>query len=157
AKVDGRAIVTGRHKYASDIKIPGLFYGKVLRPDTFGAKLVSLDAREAEAMPGVTVARDGNFAGVVAPSAEAASRALAALHAAWKSENQPSGRKLFEHLRSKAGPVKEPLPIADTPVKATYTVAYIAHTPLEPRAAVAQWIGDKLTVWTGTQRPFGVR
>ena len=39
----------------------------------------------------------------------------------------------------------------------TYTVAYIAHAPLEPRAAVAEWNGDKLTVWTGTQRPFGVQ
>jgi isoquinoline 1-oxidoreductase len=36
-------------------------------------------------------------------------------------------------------------------------VAYIAHAPLEPRAALAQWSGDQLTVWTGTQRPFGVR
>jgi isoquinoline 1-oxidoreductase len=38
-----------------------------------------------------------------------------------------------------------------------YTVAYIAHAPLEPRAALAEWAGDMLTVWTGTQRPFGVR
>ena len=29
--------------------------------------------------------------------------------------------------------------------------------PLEPRAAVAEWTDGKLTVWTGTQRPFGVR
>src|SRR5690606_31358192 len=29
--------------------------------------------------------------------------------------------------------------------------------PMEPRAALAQWKGGKLTVWTGTQRPFGVR
>jgi len=36
-------------------------------------------------------------------------------------------------------------------------VQYIAHAPLEPRAAVAEWNRDKLTVWTGTQRPFGVR
>ena len=41
--------------------------------------------------------------------------------------------------------------------KPTYTVAYIAHAPLEPRAAVAEWNDGKLTVWTGTQRPFGVR
>ncbi|HET9369804.1 MAG TPA: molybdopterin cofactor-binding domain-containing protein, partial [Vicinamibacterales bacterium] len=34
---------------------------------------------------------------------------------------------------------------------------YSAHVPLEPRAAVAEWSGGKLTVWTGTQRPFGVR
>lgn len=39
----------------------------------------------------------------------------------------------------------------------TYTVEYIAHAPLEPRAAVAEWAGEKLTVWTGTQRPFAVR
>jgi isoquinoline 1-oxidoreductase len=36
-------------------------------------------------------------------------------------------------------------------------VEYIAHTPLEPRAALAEWRDGKLTVWTGTQRPFGVR
>jgi isoquinoline 1-oxidoreductase len=42
-------------------------------------------------------------------------------------------------------------------LQADYTVSYIAHAPLEPRAALAQWSGDKLTVWTGTQRPFGVR
>src|SRR5262249_31329865 len=28
---------------------------------------------------------------------------------------------------------------------------------MEPRAALAEWSGQKLTVWTGTQRPFGVR
>jgi isoquinoline 1-oxidoreductase len=39
----------------------------------------------------------------------------------------------------------------------TYTVEHIAHAPLEPRAAVAEWNGEKLTVWTGTQRPFAVR
>src|SRR5204863_3208670 len=37
-------------------------------------------------------------------------------------------------------------------------IPYIAHTPLEPRDAVAAWMTDgRLTVWTGTQRPFGVR
>jgi isoquinoline 1-oxidoreductase len=41
--------------------------------------------------------------------------------------------------------------------ESTYTVAYIAHVPLEPRAAVAEWTDGRLTVWTGTQRPFGVR
>jgi isoquinoline 1-oxidoreductase len=42
-------------------------------------------------------------------------------------------------------------------LKRTYTVAYIAHVPLEPRAAVAEWRDGKLTVWTGSQRPFGIR
>ena len=41
-------------------------------------------------------------------------------------------------------------------LESRYTIEYIAHTPLEPRAAVAEWNDGKLTVWTGTQRPFGV-
>jgi isoquinoline 1-oxidoreductase len=47
---------------------------------------------------------------------------------------------------------------ADRKLAATYTVAYIAHAPLEPRAAVAEWQDRAcLHVWTGTQQPFGVR
>src|SRR6185369_6309079 len=55
------------------------------------------------------------------------------------------------------GSIADGLAAADKKLEQSYSVAYIAHAPLEPRAAVAEWIGDKLTVWTGTQRPFGVR
>jgi isoquinoline 1-oxidoreductase len=51
----------------------------------------------------------------------------------------------------------ESLAAAHQKLEQTYTIAYIAHAPLEPRAAVAEWKDGKLTVWTGTQRPFGVR
>src|SRR6267154_1149768 len=65
-KVDSRNFVTGRHKYTSDIKREGLLYGKVVRPATFNAELITSDTRAAEAMPGVKVVHDGNFIGVVA-------------------------------------------------------------------------------------------
>src|SRR5690606_38861765 len=55
------------------------------------------------------------------------------------------------------GSVRQGLDNAHLTLQQTYTVDYIAHVPLEPRAALAQWDGDSLTVWTGTQRPFGVR
>jgi isoquinoline 1-oxidoreductase len=55
------------------------------------------------------------------------------------------------------GSIADGFAVADKKLSQTYTMAYIAHAPLEPRAAVAEWNGDKLTVWTGTQRPFGVR
>jgi isoquinoline 1-oxidoreductase len=171
-KVDGRAFVTGAHRYASDVKRPGMLFGKVLRPPSFKAELTSVQTRDAEAMPGVTVVRDGAFVGVTAPTEHAATRALAALRAEWKTTPQVSSDKVFEHLkthpvaggrgfggpsRSTQGSVKEGLKAADKRLEATYTVAYIAHAPLEPRAAVAEWADGKLTVWTGTQRPFGVR
>ena len=41
--------------------------------------------------------------------------------------------------------------------RAEYEISYIQHVPLEPRAAVAEWQDGRLTVWTGTQNPHGVR
>jgi len=170
-KVDGRDFVTGKHKYTPDVRLPGMLHGKVLRPAAFGASLASLDAKQAEALPGVTVVRDGDFVGVTAPTEHAAAQAIAALRAEWKTTPQISERELFEHLRGKApgsqssgdsaapkaDPGEEKPAAGDYRLQQTYTVAYIAHAPLEPRAAVAEWKDDKLTVWTGTQRPFGVR
>src|SRR5262249_1100924 len=59
--------------------------------------------------------------------------------------------------RYERGSIAEGRAAADHLLAQTYTVAYIAHAPLEPRAALAEWSGGPLTVWTGTQRPFGVR
>jgi CO/xanthine dehydrogenase Mo-binding subunit len=168
-KVDGRAFVTGKHQYTVDLRPAGLMYGKVLRAPSFGATLVSVDTRAAEAMPGVTVVRDGNFVGVAAPSEGVAGKAIAAMRAEWRETKQPSSVELFSYLKSKVesgdanpdthvtGAVEEGLSQAIHRLSQTYTVAYIAHAPLEPRAAVADWTDGKLTVWTGTQRPFAVR
>ena len=171
-KVNGRAYVTGAHKYTSDMKLPGMLHGRILRPPAYGAALNSLDVKPAESIPGVVVVRDGEFVGVAAPSQYLAARALDSLKASWKPGQNVSDRDLFDQLRKpgaeglgggrgggpqRTGNVQQAMESADIRVKATYPIAYIAHAPLEPRAAVTQWEGDKLTVWTGTQRPFGVR
>ena len=170
-KVAGREFVTGKHKYPSDISLPGMWHGKVLRPSAFGATLASLDTKAAEAMKDVVVVHDGDFVGVAAPSVEAAQRALTSISAEWKTSPQPSHRELFDYLKKnptesngfdrggahKMGDVAAALASAAAHSEQTYTVAYIAHTPLEPRAAVAEWKDGKLSVWTGTQRPFGVK
>jgi len=168
-KAEGRDFVTGKHKYPSDITRPEMLFGAVLRPDGFNATLASIDTSAAEKLPGVKVVRDGDFTGVVAPDAFVAQRAVAAIQSKWTVPEQPSNQGLFEYLKANpetgrddgpqhvAGSVTEALAGADVKVEERYTIAYIAHAPLEPRAAVAEWNGDKLTVWTGTQRPFGVR
>jgi isoquinoline 1-oxidoreductase len=153
AKVNAREIVTGAHKYTYDMKRPAMHYGKVLYPPSFGATLVSLDSSAAEAIPGVKVVHDGDFVGVTAPDPSTAEKAVAALNAEWKPlVAETSSRDVFDYFRKTAQNAPGP-----SPNLTSYTVAYIAHTPLEPRAAVAEWEGGKLTVWTGTQRPFGVR
>jgi len=166
-KVNGRDYVTGKHIFPSDMQRPGMLFGAVLRPDGFSATLVSLDSAEAEKLPGVKVIRDGDLVGVAAANEFTTRKAVAALHAKWSVPAQVSNSGLFEYLKKnadseemsahKTGSVEESLAAADFKVEQKYSVQYIAHAPLEPRAAVAEWNNGNLTVWTGTQRPFGVR
>src|SRR5205814_2104876 len=168
-KVDGRAFVTGRQQYTTDLQPAGMLYGKVLRPPSFGATLTSFRQNETKAMPGVFVVPDGDFVGAAAPTEREAQAALDAVKAEWKEVPQISNKELFAYLkqngvgktgcrfRKQKGSIEEGLANAAHRLDATYTVAYIAHAPLEPRAAVAQWADGKLTVWTGTQRPFANR
>lgn len=165
----GRDFVTGAHKYASDISRPGTLHGKIVRPTAFRAKLISCDTSAAEKIAGVTVVQDGDFIGVTARDTVTAEKAASAIQAKWDAPQQVSEKELFEHLkateqepsegrdRTVKGSVGQAHSGELTTIQRTYTVAYIAHVPLEPRAAVAEWNGDKLTVWTGTQRPFAVK
>lgn len=168
-KVSGRDFVTGRHQYSSDIKRDGMLFGKIVRPAGFKSTLLSVDTKAAEVMPGVTVVRDGDFIGVVAPDQQTAAKAAGVIAVHWQTPAQPGNAELFDYLKKNlssgrggggaqpVGSIAQGLAAADKKLSATYTVAYIAHAPLEPRAAVAEWKDNKLTVWTGTQRPFGVR
>src|SRR4030042_1890722 len=68
ARPNVRDLVTGAHRHPSDIARPGMLYGKVLRPPSYGATLDSIDLSAAEAMKDVVVVRDGEFIGFAAPS-----------------------------------------------------------------------------------------
>jgi nicotinate dehydrogenase subunit B len=169
-KVDARDFVTGRHQYTPDLRPADMLHGKVLRPPSFGAALVVYDDSAAKRVSDVVIVRDGNFVAAAARTEREASAALAAVRAQWKEDPpKTASREIFAYLKNNAeaktdsrhreqrGSVEEALATAAHRLDATYTVAYIAHAPLEPRAAVAEWSGEKLTVWTGSQRPFGVR
>ena len=167
-RVGAVEIVTGAHKFPSDIARPGMLYGKVLRPPSYGAQLTGIDLAVARALPGVTVVHDGDFVGVAAPTSFAAEAALNAVAktAQWKTTEHPSSDELYAHLRAKAsgrsrpdkrGSPEEAFKTASKVLRESYQIAYIQHAPMEPRAAVAEWDGEQLTVWTGTQQPSGVR
>ena len=168
-KVDGREFVTGGHRFTTDLRPEGMLYGKILRPPSFGAALISYDNSIVKEWSDVVLVRDGDFVGAAAPTVARAEAALAGLRVEWKEVPQISDQEIFSYLKKNARPSKEPrfrqakgsmedgLAAAAHKLDASYTVAYIAHAPLEPRAAVAQWANGKLTVWMGTQRPFAVR
>ncbi len=167
---NSRDLVTGGHRFPSDIVRPDMLYGMVLRAPSYGTTLASIDLSAAEAMEDVVVVRDGQFVGFAAPSTHWAEQALeaAAKTASWRTEPQPvSNSTLHAHLKEHAnterartdvkGSVERGFSEGNQVVSATYTLAYIQHAPMEPRAAVAEWSGEKLTVWAGCDNPFRAR
>lgn len=52
-KIDGWERVSGKATYASDIYLPGMLYGKILRSPHPHAKVVNIDVEKAKALPGV--------------------------------------------------------------------------------------------------------
>ena len=165
-----REMVTGSHRFPSDMVRPGMLYGRVLRAPSYGAALLSADLSAAQKMPGVKVVRDGGFLGCAAPAAFAARKALEAISATaqWKTAEHPSSDNVFEYLKQHAkapgrprgetrGSVEQGLADARRRLKASYRVPYVQHAPMEPRAALAEWQDGRLTVWTGTSNPFSVR
>lgn len=165
ARPNARDLVTGTHRYASDIKRPGMLRGKILRPPSYGAKLTSVDLALAKEMKDVVVVHDGDFIGVCAPTTFQAEQALAAIAktAKWESAPHPSSKEVYDYLRANVvGGVPKnsftvQLAAAKQTLRATYHTAYIQHAPMETRAAVAEWQAGRLTVWSGTQNPFGYR
>ncbi len=167
-RVDAVQRVTGQARFSQDIMVPGMLFAKVLRPPTYGAKLVDVDISVAERMPGVVqVARDGGLVAVLAETDEQAELAATVLKAQWDERaDQPSQWDVPDLLvrtahngftTQEAGSLEEGFRAADGVLEATYYIPYISNAPMEPRAAVAQWEEGRLTVWAGTQRPFGIR
>src|SRR5262249_2116905 len=75
-KINGRTFVTGGHKYTSDISRLGMLHGKVLRPASLGATLLSVVTDGVRELEGVVVVRDGEFVGAAALSESLAAKAV---------------------------------------------------------------------------------
>src|SRR5439155_19849989 len=98
-KVNQRKYISGKHIYVSDMKLPGMLYGKVLRPPSYGAKLVEADVTKAKNIAGVVVVKDGEFVGVAAPDMNTARKALLAIDAKWdEKKDHPSSKNIFDYL-----------------------------------------------------------
>ena len=162
--------VTGGAAYVQDIRLPGMLFGRVVRPAAPGARLENCDEAAARAMPGVVaVVRDGSFLAVAAEREEQAIKAGNALRtsAKWTAGTAlpPQGSALFEHLQklpardsvvnSKVGAPSAGGPV--TTIEAKYTRPYQCHASIGPSCAVAQVKEGKLTVWTHSQGVYPLR
>jgi CO/xanthine dehydrogenase Mo-binding subunit len=152
------------------MRLPGMVFGRVVRPPSYRAELASFDEAAVKAMPGVVaVVRDGNFLGVAAEREEQAIKAAQALRASakWREtpDLPPPAPALFEHLQkmpSKDMVVNEKTAAAPaggkvTTVEATYTRPFQSHASMAPSCAVAQVKDGQYTVWTHSQGVFPLR
>jgi len=160
---------TGGAAYVQDVRLPGMVFGRVVRPPSPGAQLRSVDEAAVRRMPGVVaVVRDGNFLAVAAAREEQAIRAREALKtsARWgeTASLPPADDALYAHLMSLPVPgqtvAEKTSADASAPAKtldALYTRPYQCHASMGPSCAVAQWQEGKLAVWTHSQGVFPLR
>lgn len=171
--LEGLAIVTGKKRYSTDLRLPGMLHGLVVRGPHYNGKLATLRS-EPKFPEGVRFVRDGDFLGVVAPTPEAATEAAASIRAIWRADTLLPESRLHEEFKETA---REPVaqPGARYPglitrgdslnaywssplrLESTYSLAYIAHVPLETRSAIAEWRDGKVTIHYGCQAPFVAR
>jgi nicotinate dehydrogenase subunit B len=167
ARLDLPDKVAGRPRFIHDLRLPGQFFGRVVRPPSPGAVLVRVDPAGLAA-DGVRIVRDGSFLGVAGPDEGAVVRAAEALSAAaaWdERDTLPDEDALDAYLR--AGPHESTTVVDDGELaaapatrhlRATYSRPFLAHASIAPSYGVARWSDDgRLSVWSHSQGIYHLR
>lgn len=163
-RVDIPAKVTGGAAYVQDMRPPGMVHARIVRPPSYGARLVSVDVGAVEKAPGVLkVVRDGNFLAVVAKGEYQAIKAMRRLAAAATWEEHATLPRLAELPEAITSLPSQDFEIlkqgqpgsgGGRRLEARFTRPYQSHASIGPSCAVAQATGDQVTVWTHTQGVF---
>jgi CO/xanthine dehydrogenase Mo-binding subunit len=157
-RIDLPAKVAGKPSYVHDMTLPGMLFGRVVRPSRPFRVLKELNI---DGLENVSVVRDGSFVGVLAEREEAAIAAAAKLRAkaVWEEspvpEDYPAWLRANVSERSVLKEVKHEA--AGRTLKAAYTKQFVAHASIGPSCALARLSEGKLEVWTHSQGIWGLR
>lgn len=158
---------TGRPRFLHDQNLPGMLFGRVIRPPAPAATLDGVG--EADLPAGVVVqVRDGSFLGVIAETDRAAVTAATRLARAarWTvRESLPDEDDLKGFLLSQPTEDQPVVRREDTEAAAQvrqtraaeFTRPFIAHGSMAPSCAIACWDGGQVSVWTHSQGVFPLR
>jgi CO/xanthine dehydrogenase Mo-binding subunit len=158
---DLRGKITGA-AYVHDLELPGMLFGRVLRPPSYSAKLLAFDVDAIRVLPGVVaVIVSGNFIGICAEREEQAMSALEAARSAASWEEWASlpptteARDFLPQMASVRSVVhkhgEHPVGGGVRHLEATYSKPFIAHAAIGPSCALAHCEGGKFTIWSHTQ------
>jgi nicotinate dehydrogenase subunit B len=170
-RVDLPAKLTAKYTYIADVKVPGMLHGRVIRPATTISKPLKVDESSIASIKGlVKVVQEGTFVGVVAQTEWAAIQAAKNLKVTWSTPSAPlpaTREEVDAYLtNTKSFADNGPMPKGDADAamatanrtfEATYHWPFQNHGMMLPSVAVADYQGDKVTIWTGAQGPFTTR
>lgn len=171
-RVDIPAKVFAESSYIQDLRFSGMLHARIVRPQSAGATLQTINSQAIEKLPGVVkVVRDGSFLAVIAEREEQAVQAARKLKAActWsKGHALPDNNNLAEWLQSassdksviseKGSPgLSNGSPDKSKRISAHYTRPYQAHASLSPSMALARRDSKGLTVWSHGQGMYPLR
>ena len=156
--------ISGTASFVHDVRLPGMLHGRVVRPPSPGAKLISLDE---SSVPDVRVVHRGNFVAVVAEREEQAVRAAQQIKVTWReTPHWPKQSDLYSYLRSQPttdnviveeGKVDAALKRAAQRLTAIYAQPFQAHASIGPSCAVADVQADRAVIWSNSQGVFPLR
>jgi CO/xanthine dehydrogenase Mo-binding subunit len=160
AKLSGAAFI-------QDMTLPGMLFGRILRPSHPADQLQSFDRKVVAALPGIVqIVEDGSFVGVVARRDDQALHAinLAASTATWTRDCElpplSDANSWMMDLESKITTLiadETQVPSVAHRHQALYSRPYLAHASIGPSCAIAEWKDDALTVWSHTQGIYPLR
>ena len=166
-RVDIPAKVTGRAIYVHDLRLPNMAHARVVRPPSYGARLMSIGNSRLENMAGVIkVVRNGNYLAVIAEREYQAVLAMRALAKSAKWEERatlPPPNDMyayFQRLPSEdyvnlGGPAETA--VGPGTISATYRRPYQMHASIGPSCAVGHLDNGVVTVWSHTQGVYPLR
>ncbi len=185
-RVDGPAKVSGRAKYAHDIRLPGMLHARLLLCPHPAADVELLNVEPAKRIAGVVTAAEladrpdrtiflgQPLAVVAAETPEAAEDGLRAIEVRYReggwavtpeqaaAEDAPriSRRQpnaLTERETGNQGRTERALEGADATIDETYVVPVQHHCCLETHGMVVDFDGERARVWPSTQAVTGSR
>jgi isoquinoline 1-oxidoreductase subunit beta len=168
--------VTGRARYGIDFRLPGMKFATIRQCPFFGGMLSGIDEKPALAMPGICqVIRLSDAVAVVADTTYEAMRGAAALDPKWTvAKRVPDSAEISRRLaagiestdavvspRKGGKEARERLRVAYAAAsrrhEASYEIAYLSHSPLEPMNATARATAKGVEIWAPCQSPTWAR
>jgi nicotinate dehydrogenase subunit B len=155
--------------FCTDVKVPGMVHGRVIRPAVAGAVPVKVDEGSIKDIAGAKVVWDKGFIGVVADKEWDAIQAAQKLKIEWSAVAPPFPEQvsLYDHIRKapvrkrtvekQNGNVDEAFKTAARVIEAEYEWPFQSHAAMGPACATVEIKDGFVTCWTGSQKPHFVR